>query len=72
MGQRDTEPRAPRLEDVEDNMEPPDPFYKVRARKQNNSAAPRAKRELAIIALAARMRDFPTLPANPSDENEVW
>ena len=56
----------------EKEIDTPDPFYKVQATNLKDSPDPRAKRELDLQTLAARIRDFPTIPADPDNATEVW
>ena len=66
---------APPLESAtteKQEMEAPEPFYKVQSRAFDESPDPRAKRELCLEISVHRIRDFPTLPADPDDVNEVW
>ena len=53
-------------------METPSPFYKVQATNLKESPDPRAKRELDLLTLAARIRDFPTIPADPDNATDAW
>ena len=53
-------------------METPSPFYKVQATNLKESPDPRAKRELDLLMLASRIRDFPTIPADPDNATDAW
>ena len=60
------------MKEEEKAMETPSPFYKVQATNLKESPDPRAKRELDLLTLAARIRDFPTIPADPDNVIEAW
>ena len=53
-------------------LEAPQPFYLVRARSLRDSSDPRANRERLLLEMAKRIRDCPTIPADPEDANQVW
>ena len=59
-------------DEKEAQIEAPQPFYHVRARSLRDSLDPRAKRERLLLDMANRIRDFPTIPADPHDANHAW
>ena len=59
-------------EEEEREMERPEPFYKVEAIDLKKSPDPRAKRELDFQTLVTRIRDYPTIPADPENNSEAW
>ena len=53
-------------------MERPSAFHKVEDMDLKKSPDFRAKRELDLLSLATRIRDYPTLPADPENSSQVW
>lgn len=53
-------------------METPEAFYHVRARNSCESPDPRARREHMLLEMSHRIRDYPTIPADPNNHNECW
>ena len=60
------------MEEEQQEMEQAPAFYKVEAMDLKKSHDPRAKRELDLLSLATRIRDYPTLPADPENSSQVW
>ena len=60
------------IQEEQEDMERPSAFYNVEASDLKKSPDFRAKRELDLLSLATRIRDYPTLPADPENSSQVW